>query len=82
MDNAQINHFLIFNYFLMKKLITTFGCLTAIILMSSCTADSVEGPNTEALNKETKVTPPTNNGNPNTTTKLTDGVDDKDKAQG
>jgi hypothetical protein len=79
-DNAQINHFLIFNYFLMKKLITTFGCLTAIILMSSCTADSVEGPNTEALNKETKVTPP---ANPNTTAKpLLDGVDDKDKAQG
>ncbi|WP_158598193.1 MULTISPECIES: hypothetical protein [unclassified Flavobacterium] len=50
--------------------------------MTSCTADSVEGPNAEALNKETKITPPTNNDNPNTTSKLTDGVDDKDKAQG
>jgi|GEM_PF-6545648 len=66
----------------MKKLITTFGCLTAIILMSSCTADSVEGPNTEALQKETKISPPTNTSTPNTSSKAADGVDDKDKAQG
>ncbi|WP_337965408.1 hypothetical protein [uncultured Flavobacterium sp.] len=67
----------------MKKLITTFGCLTAIILMTSCTADSVEGPNTEALKKETKLSPSATTGDTtNNASKAADGVDDKDKAQG
>lgn len=44
----------------MKKLIITMGCLTTIVLMSSCIADSVESSNDETLKTQNQVTLPTN----------------------
>lgn len=36
------------------------GCLTTIVLMSSCTADSIESSNDETLKTQNQVTLPTN----------------------
>jgi hypothetical protein len=44
----------------MKKLLIAMGCLTAIVLMSSCTADSVENSNNETLKTQNQVTSPAN----------------------
>lgn len=60
----------------MKKLLIAMGCISAIILMSSCTADgleSVEKENSNNYNKisvsaSDEVTPPL--------------IDDKDKSKG
>lgn len=44
----------------MKKLVIAISCLTAIVLMSSCTADSVESSNNETLKTQNQITPPAN----------------------
>ncbi|MFV5700202.1 hypothetical protein ACM55H_17730 [Flavobacterium sp. ZT3R17] len=44
----------------MKKLLIAMGCVAAIVLMSSCTADSVENSNNEILKTQNQVTSPAN----------------------
>ncbi|MBW4359331.1 hypothetical protein [Flavobacterium taihuense] len=44
----------------MKKLIIAIGCFTAIVLMSSCTADPVESSNNETLKTKNQVILPAN----------------------
>lgn len=44
----------------MKKLVIAISCLTSIVLMSSCTADSVENSNNETLKTQNQVTSPVN----------------------
>lgn len=44
----------------MKKLVIKIGCLTAIVLMSSCTADSIENPNNETLKSVNQFSSPAN----------------------
>jgi ABC-type oligopeptide transport system substrate-binding subunit len=44
----------------MRKLVIAIGCLTTILLMSSCTADSVESSNNETLKTQNQVTSPAN----------------------
>lgn len=39
----------------MKKLVIAISCLTAIVLMSSCTADSVESSNNETLKNQNQI---------------------------
>lgn len=38
-----------FKHFFMKKSVIKIGCLMAIVLMSSCTAESIENSNNETL---------------------------------
>lgn len=38
----------------MKKLVIAIGCLMTIVLMSSCTADSVESSNDKTLKNQNK----------------------------
>lgn len=67
----------------MKKLVIAIGCLTAIVLMSSCTADSVESFNNKTLKNQNQISPSaTTDTIPIVTPELMDGVDDKDKTQG
>lgn len=66
----------------MKKLIIAIGCLTAVILMSSCTLDSVDNSNNENLRNLNQIsTLPTSDTIPVVTPQFMDGVDDKDKAK-
>ncbi|HEU4790687.1 MAG TPA: hypothetical protein VFS71_13460 [Flavobacterium sp.] len=44
----------------MKKLVIVIGCLSAIVLMSSCTADSIESSNNETLKTQNQITLPAN----------------------
>jgi hypothetical protein len=71
MDSAKLNYFLIFKNIFMKKLLIAMGIFAAILLNSSCTADSPEETNKENLITQSK-TP-----NPGTDV-YADGIDDKD----
>lgn len=44
----------------MKKLLMAMGCVAAIVLMSSCTTDSIESSNNETLKIQNQVTSPAN----------------------
>lgn len=67
----------------MKKLVIAMGCLTSVVLMSSCTADSVESSDNETLKNLNQISPSaTNDTVPLAAPQLMDGVDDKDKTQG
>nr|WP_314897229.1 hypothetical protein [uncultured Flavobacterium sp.] len=44
----------------MKKLVFAMGCVAAVILMSSCTTDSVESSNNETLKTQNQVASPAN----------------------
>jgi hypothetical protein len=58
MDSAKLNYFLIFKSFFMKKLLFAMGCFAAILLTSSCTADSPVETKTENLTTPTKTPVP------------------------
>lgn len=55
MDCAKLNYFLIFKTFFMKNLFITMSCFAAIILTSSCTADSPVETNQENSTTLTKI---------------------------
>ena len=55
MDSAKLNYFLIIKSFFMKKLVFAMGCFAAILLTSSCTADSPVETKTENLTTPTKI---------------------------
>lgn len=55
MDSAKLNYFLIIKSFFMKKLVFAMGCFAAILLTSSCTADSPVETKTENLTNPTKI---------------------------
>jgi hypothetical protein len=57
-DSATLNYFLIFKTFFMKKLVFAMGCFAAILLTSSCTADSPVDTAKENLLIPTKVPSP------------------------
>jgi hypothetical protein len=59
----------------MKKLLLAMGCFAAMIVISSCSADSLE-----EVKKENLITP--SQTAPSATVDALPGVDDKDKAQG
>jgi hypothetical protein len=72
-----------FKHFLMKKLLIVMGCITAIILMSSCTTDSVEDIEKENSNNSNQISvSATGDTIPGVTIETLDGVDDKDKVRG
>lgn len=58
MDSAKLNYFLIFKSFFMKKLFIAMGCFAAIVLTSSCTADSPVEVKKENLITPTKIPDP------------------------
>lgn len=55
MDSAKLNYYLIFKSFFMKKLLIAMGCFAAIVLTSSCTADSPVEAQNENLVTPTKI---------------------------
>lgn len=83
----QIPNYLriILNIFFMKKLTIVMSCFTAIILMTSCTADSIDDTKKEnSINS--KEVPPIDPYSGITTSPpieadTTTGVDDKDKTK-
>ena len=56
MDRATLNYFLIFKLFFMKKLLFAMSCFAAILLTSSCTADSPIETKNENLTTPNKTT--------------------------
>ena len=58
MDSATLNYFLIFKSFFMKNLFITMSCFAAILLTSSCTADSPVETKTENQIAPTKIIDP------------------------
>jgi hypothetical protein len=42
----------------MKKLVIAIGCISAVILMSSCTTDSIQDPNNSIKNNIQKTASP------------------------
>lgn len=69
MDSAKLNYFLIFKSFFMKKLVFAMGCFAAILLTSSCTADS------PIETKKENLTTPSKTPLPGTEV-FADGIDD------
>ncbi|RTZ01310.1 hypothetical protein EKL98_15165 [Flavobacterium bomense] len=66
----------------MKKLLFTIGCITAVILISSCTTDSVDDiKNENAINSNQIPISETTDVYP-VETDILPGEDDKDKTQG
>jgi hypothetical protein len=77
---------IILNIFFMKKLIIVMSCFTAVILMSSCTTDSIDDIKKEnSINSQEVPTTNASTGtptNPPVETDTTTGVDDRDKSKG
>lgn len=75
-----------FKDFFMKKLIIVMSCVTAAVLMSSCTTDSIDDIKKEnAINSQEVSTidaSPETPTNPPAETDTTTGVDDRDKSKG
>lgn len=58
------------------------GCFTAIILMSSCTTDSIEEIKKENSKNNNEISVSATTDIPPAETDATPGVDDKDKSHG
>ncbi len=69
------------NIFFMKKLLLTMGCITAVILMSSCTADSVEDIKNENSTNSNQIPISETTDISPVETDILPGEDDKDKAK-